>query len=109
VSIHRASCHNFTTMRQRNPERVIDVAWGVRAEAVYPVDVFIVASDRQGLLRDISEVFSRERINVVGVNTESRGTIARMHFTAEVHDATQLQAAIVQISAVKGVEEARRA
>ena len=28
--------------------------------------------DRQGLLRDISEIFSRERINVTAVNTLSR-------------------------------------
>jgi GTP pyrophosphokinase len=33
-----------------------------RAQApVYPVDVAIEAADRQGLLRDISEVFARRR------------------------------------------------
>jgi GTP pyrophosphokinase len=95
-------------MCQRHPERVIDTAWGDADNAVYAVDVMVIATDRQGLLRDISEVFSREKINVVGVNTESRKGIARMRFTAEVDDANQLQRALLQIREVKGVEEARR-
>jgi GTP pyrophosphokinase len=109
VSIHRADCSNFTTLRERNPERVIDCDWGVRGEALYPVDVEVIAQDRQGLLRDISEVFSRERINVIGVNTESRKGSARMRFTAEVRDALQLSRAIALIGEVAGVEKARRA
>ena len=89
-------------MRARDPERMIDVDWGevpARGDAVYLVDVQVVAHDRQGLLRDISEVFSREKINVVGVQTESRKGIARMGFTAEVGDARQLQKALVAIAA----------
>ena len=54
------------------------------ADTVYPVDIFILASDRQGLLRDISEIFSREKINVIGVNTQSAKGQARMSFTAEI-------------------------
>ncbi|MGA2550612.1 MAG: bifunctional (p)ppGpp synthetase/guanosine-3',5'-bis(diphosphate) 3'-pyrophosphohydrolase [Burkholderiaceae bacterium] len=108
VSIHRRDCANLSTMCQRHPERVIDTAWGDADNAVYAVDVMVIATDRQGLLRDISEVFSREKINVVGVNTESRKGIARMRFTAEVDDANQLQRALLQIREVKGVEEARR-
>jgi GTP pyrophosphokinase len=109
VSIHRADCSNFTTLRERNPERVIDCDWGVRGESLYPVDVEVIAQDRQGLLRDISEVFSRERINVIGVNTESRKGQARMRFTAEVRDALQLSRAVALIGEVAGVEKARRA
>jgi GTP pyrophosphokinase len=108
VSIHRQDCSNFTTLRARNPERVIDTAWGEKADAIYPVDVEVVAIDRQGLLRDISEVFSRERINVIGVNTESRKGTARMRFTAEVKDALQLNRALLLIGDVTGVERARR-
>uniref|UniRef100_UPI000473589A RelA/SpoT family protein n=1 Tax=Herminiimonas sp. CN TaxID=1349818 RepID=UPI000473589A len=69
VSIHRANCKNFTEMRAQAPERIIQTAWGdAGLDTVYPVDIFVLASDRQGLLRDISEIFSREKINVIGVN-----------------------------------------
>ena len=111
VSIHRTDCSNLAAMRARDPERMIDVDWGDAAEhgdSVYPVDVQVTAQDRQGLLRDISEVFSREKINVVGVQTESRRGMARMGFTAEVGDARQLQKALLAIGEVTGVVEARR-
>jgi GTP pyrophosphokinase len=109
VSIHRATCKNFAEMRAKAPERVIHTAWGrTNTDTVYPVDIFVLAGDRQGLLRDISEIFSREKINVVGVNTQSAKGQARMTFTAEIGSTAQLQKALTVISDVSGVLEARR-
>jgi GTP pyrophosphokinase len=68
VSIHRADCGNFRQMAIRSGDRVIEVDWGQSTSAqalVYPVDVNIEALDRQGLLRDISEVFAKEKMNVI--------------------------------------------
>jgi GTP pyrophosphokinase len=109
VSIHRLSCKNFAEMRAKSPERVIQTEWGrAGVETVYPVDLFIMAGDRQGLLRDISEVFSREKINVIGVNTQSSKGLARMVFTAEIGSTEQLNKALSAIGEVQGVQEARR-
>jgi GTP pyrophosphokinase len=109
VSIHRATCKNFAEMRAKAPERVIHTDWGrAGQDTVYPVDLFILAGDRQGLLRDISEVFSREKINVIGVNTQSSKGQARMTFTAEIGSTAQLQKALLAIMEVNGVQEARR-
>jgi GTP pyrophosphokinase len=110
VSIHRATCKNFAEMRAKAPERVIVTEWGrAVSDTVYPVDIFILANDRQGLLRDISEVFSREKINVIGVNTQSAKGFARMTFTAEIGATAQLHKALNSIAEVTGVQEARRA
>jgi GTP pyrophosphokinase len=109
VSIHRASCKNFGEMASKAPERVIETDWGrADKETVYPIDIFILASDRQGLLRDISEVLAREKINVIGVNTQSAKGHARMVFTAEIGSTAQLQKALSAIGEVSGVQEARR-
>jgi GTP pyrophosphokinase len=109
VSIHRASCKNFAEMAAKNPERVIDTDWGrTGQETVYPIDIFILATDRQGLLRDISEVLAREKINVTGVNTNTAKGSARMVFTAEIGSTAQLQKALGAIGEVAGVQEARR-
>ncbi|SFH95088.1 GTP pyrophosphokinase [Collimonas sp. OK307] len=109
VSIHRENCKNFAEMRVKAPERVIQTTWGApEAETVYPVDIFVLASDRQGLLRDISEVFLREKINVIGVSTQSAKAHARMAFTAEIASTAQLQKALTVIRDVKGVLEAKR-
>jgi GTP pyrophosphokinase len=110
VSIHRRDCANFREIAGRSPERVIDVAWGKpKGEAqVYPVDIAIEASDRQGLLRDISEVFAKEKMNVVGVQTQSvRGT-AWMTFTVEVADSQRLGKVLSIVRDVGGVQSARR-
>jgi len=109
VSIHRLTCKNFAEMRNKAPERVIQTTWGEQVkDTVYPVDIFVMAQDRQGLLRDISEVFSREKINVIGVNTQSAKAQARMSFTVEIGGTAQLQKALAVIREVSGVQEVRR-
>ena len=109
VSIHRANCKNFVEMSARAPERVIQTTWGLpEKDTVYPVDIFVFAGDRQGLLRDISEIFLREKINVIGVSTQSVKGQARMAFTAEIGSTAQLQKALSVIREVEGVRTAHR-
>ena len=74
VSIHRQDCSTFKQLLARAPERVVLTEWGDRStsKSLFPVDIALMAVDRQGLLRDISEVFSRLKINVTGVKTQSR-------------------------------------
>jgi GTP pyrophosphokinase len=97
------------------PERVIEVEWSrtpAPLAALYPVDVAVEAADRQGLLRDISEVFSREKMNVIGVQTQSvkdkRGGTAWMTFTVEVPHAGRLQQVLAAVAEVRGVRTVRR-
>ncbi|WP_408594921.1 RelA/SpoT family protein [Limnohabitans sp.] len=111
VSIHRADCSNFRQMALRNGERVIEVDWGKSKQSqaqVYPVDVYIEAFDRQGLLRDISEVFSKEKMNVIGVQTQSIKDLALMTFTVEVSDSRRLQKVLTGVREVSGVKSVRR-
>jgi GTP pyrophosphokinase len=108
VSVHRAGCSNAAALADRHPERLIEVAWSASPDALYPVDVAVLAQDRSGLLRDISEVFARERLNVVGVNTLSRRGDAQMNFTVEVVDGGALRRALAQLAEVAGVYSARR-
>jgi GTP pyrophosphokinase len=109
VSIHRANCKNLAQMRMKALERVIQTTWGEPGrETVYPVDIFILANDRQGLLRDITEIFSREKINVIGVSTQSAKGQARMSFTAEISSTAQLQKALMVIRDVTGILEVQR-
>jgi GTP pyrophosphokinase len=111
VSIHRRDCASFRQIAERNPERVIEVEWGrPRGDEaqVYPVDVAIEANDRQGLLRDISEVFAKEKMNVIGVQTQSVKGIAWMTFTVEIADSRKLGKVLKVVGDVKGVRAARR-
>ncbi|PUE41646.1 GTP pyrophosphokinase [Limnohabitans sp. Bal53] len=111
VSIHRQDCSNFRELALRHGERVIEVRWGEHkgaAASVYPVDVAVEAFDRQGLLRDISEVFAKEKMNVIGVQTQSVKGTAWMTFTVEIGDAVSLSKVLGTVRSVKGVRAARR-
>ncbi|MBY0411504.1 MAG: TGS domain-containing protein, partial [Burkholderiaceae bacterium] len=112
VSVHRADCSNYREMAVRTSERVIEVEWGAlkpaATSAVYPVDVAVEAADRQGLLRDISDVFTREKTNVIGVQTQSVKGTAWMTFTVEVSDSGRLNKVLAIVAGVAGVRFARR-
>ena len=73
-----------------------------------PVDVAIEAVDRQGLLRDVSEVFTKEKMNVIGVQTQSVKGVAWMTFTLEVADAGRLGRVLRTVAGLEGVRAARR-
>ena len=115
VAVHRAACSNLRELMSRSPERVIPVAWGAAdasAKALYPVDVNVEASDRPGLLRDVSEVFAKEKMNVIGVKSQSvrdsGGASAFMTFTIEVAGAAGVASALAEVKRVAGVRSARR-
>ena len=113
VAVHRRDCSNLRHMALGSPGRVIEVEWGQPGgsrPAVYPLDVAVEAADRPGLLRDISEVLAKEKMNVTAVHTQSakdRST-AWMTLTVEVTDVARLSAVLTQIGRVPGVRHARR-
>jgi GTP pyrophosphokinase len=104
-------------MAQDSPGRVIEVQWGQpRSDkpALYPLDVLVEAGDRPGLLRDIGEVFAKEKMNVTGVHTASgprrsgAGGTAWMTFTVETTDTARLGPVLQQLRRIAGVRHARR-
>ena len=111
VSIHREDCRQFQGLLARHGERVIEVRWGVQKPGqtlLYPVEVSVQATDRQGLLRDISEVFAKEKMNVVGVQSQSVKGATWMTFTVEVADASLLKRVMQTVSSVPGVALVKR-
>lgn len=107
VSIHRTDCHAYAALALKHPERLIDVDWGDTGDAVYPVSLSIHAPDRVGLLRDLTDVFGRLRLNVVSVNTQSRRSLAHMIFTIEVRNGEQISRALAALNELSGVSATR--
>jgi len=108
VTVHRQDCPNITGLDATQRDRLMPADWGNTADAPFSADLEVVALDRQGLLRDISEAISRERINVTAVNTLSRGSHAFMRFTLQVTSADAIQRVLRQVKDVPGVDTARR-
>ena len=116
IAVHRAQCHSLREMEQREPDRVMPVEWvsGGSAHRLYSVDISVQAIDRQGLLRDVSETLSKEKMNVIGVQTHSvkgggaQADIAWMTFTVEISEAGRLPHVLAVLRNVKGVRHAQR-
>lgn len=108
VSIHRSDCSSYAALAARHPERLIEVDWGDTGQALYPVNISIRAPERPNLLRDLSEVFARLRLNVVGVNTQSRRSLSHLVFTIEVRNGEQIRQALAALNELAGVTASRQ-
>ncbi len=112
VMVHRLDCANIVSLSQEQRDRLMPAQWSVGMGdsngQKFATDIEVVANDRQGLLRDISEALSHERINVTAVNTISKANMASMRFTVEIQRTEQLQKVLRAVAEVDGVESVRR-
>lgn len=107
VAIHRSDCPNVLRLDEEGQARLLSARWG-RKTGLFEVDLEVEANDRQGLLRDITEALTREKVNVTAANTLSRGLLAAMRFTVQVQGADQLERLLTAVREVPGVTRARR-
>ena len=108
VTIHRQGCASLARLSDESAERLIAADWSISKEGRYPVDIEIEALDRQGLLRDISNVLAREKIDVTATRTRSRDDTASLQFTLKIADLAQLQRVLALIQNIPGIRSAVR-
>jgi len=110
VSIHRAACSSVLRLLAREPERRLPVEWGQKQASSYEVDITLRAFDRKWLFKDITNVIAQMSVNILGVQSrvdESQG-MAELRLAVRVADFGQLSELLGRLSAVPGVQEARR-
>ncbi|WAJ69556.1 GTP diphosphokinase [Catenovulum adriaticum] len=71
VSIHRSDCDQLAQMLDQHPERQVDVDWGDADSKGSRVTVRVIATDRAGLLRDITTILANDKAYVLGVQSHS--------------------------------------
>ena len=108
VTIHRMDCASMLRLPEDRRDRLVSAQWGSRKGTTFAVDIEVEAYDRQSLLRDITDVFVREKINVTKVNTLSKNNQAKMNFSVEIKDLEQLSRLIALIHHVPNVIKAKR-
>ena len=109
VTIHRKDCAGMLRLPESQQGRMLSAQWGSSTQGdVFTVDISVEAYDRQGLLRDIGDLFVREKVNVTRVNTISKNNQANMQFSVEISDLNQLNRLLSLILQVPSVVSARR-
>ena len=88
VSVHCADCPNVANME---PERLISVHWDGAEEKPYEAGIFIIAKNVQGVLAEVAQILSKNNVNITGLSMDNLvDGRAKLRFTVEVRDATQL-------------------
>ena len=108
VSVHRATCPNVKELKS-HPERMIDVAWDTSGATEFRVEIVVEATDRMGLLKDVTTGIGDAGGNILlaATQTSSQG-VARLRFLVAISDASLLDALLATVSRVASVYDARR-
>ncbi len=111
VSIHRTDCVNIMNMSEEDRRRLIEAEWqkSEKAGEEYLAEIYIYAANRNGLLVDISRLFTEGNIGIVGVNSRvNKQHIATISVSFNVHNTDELNGIIGKLRAIQGVMDIER-
>lgn len=107
VSVHRTDCPNITI--SDDTERFIEVEWDFQKKASYPAEIQIKASDRAGLLAEITQRITDSDLGVISLNARtSKDKIVFINLTLEIKDIEELRELMRKIKKIKNVMDVYR-
>ena len=108
VSVHRANCPNVKSLME-HPERMIEVEWDASGAAEFQVEIVVEATDRMGLLKDITIALREGGANILSAATQTSSMgVARLRFMISISDASMLDPLLALLSRIPSVYDARR-
>jgi len=108
VSVHRATCPNVKDLMNHS-ERMIDVAWDTSGATEFRVETVVEATDRMGLLKDVTTAIGDAGGNILSAATQTSSQgVARLRFLVAISDASLLDSLLATVSRVPSVFDARR-
>ncbi len=113
VSIHRTDCVNVINLPAMDRVRLIDAEWqipeGEESMGSYLTEITIFASNRNGLLADISRTLTEKGIDIMSVNTRvSKQGNATMNISFNIKSREELERLLEKIRAIPSVIDIER-
>jgi GTP pyrophosphokinase len=109
VSVHRDDCRNIGSWREKERDRLIEVAWDQKFDAAFQIRLEVLGIDRSGLLRDVMNVLSEMKISASWVTARGdKSKMATVDLTVEIHNLEQLEYLRQRLGKVRDVFEVRR-
>ncbi|MFY8272958.1 GTP diphosphokinase [Pseudoalteromonas sp. SSDWG2] len=110
IAVHRSDCEQFANLQERNPERIVEVSWSAKTSSDFALSIKVEATDRQGLIRDISAVLANEKVNVMSmnVNTIDEKQLAIFNMKISVSDLSTTNRLLTKLMQIEGVYDASR-
>jgi len=108
VSIHRTDCRNIAGSNNEQ-ERLIDVVWDTKTDAVYQVEIEVSGMDRPGFALDVMNAVSDAKTNVNAINARStKSKVAIVDIKIEIRNIGHLKIILDKLKKVKDVMEVKR-
>ncbi|MDU4724820.1 MULTISPECIES: bifunctional (p)ppGpp synthetase/guanosine-3',5'-bis(diphosphate) 3'-pyrophosphohydrolase [Clostridium] len=109
VSVHRTDCSNLKSLIDYDPNKVVDVSWGVSKGASYVAEVRVKSDDRMGVLSDIMKVITDSGLHLNALNANSaKGNEALINIKVKIDSVEQLRELMKKIRRLKGVTDVFR-
>ena len=110
VVIHRSDCEQFKTLMTEHPERFIEASWAEEYSGGYISQLKILANDRSGLLRDVTSILANEKLNVLGMSSDSdvQKQLVTMMLKLEIYNVGAFNRTLTKISQIDDVIEVKR-
>lgn len=110
VVIHRSDCEQFKILMADHPERFIEASWAEQYSGGYISQLKILANDRSGLLRDVTSILANEKLNVLGMSSDSdvQKQLVTMMIKLEVYNVGAFNRTLTKVSQIDDVIEVKR-
>ena len=110
ISIHQPECPNILHADAGQRERFIEVSWGNNVSEGYKVNIVIHAYDRNGLLRDLTQLLTTEKANVFSLSTNINKdeNTAVVYLTLEVNGLEALSRLLDKIKQIQNIIDVKR-
>ena len=93
-----------------HPERFIEASWAEQYSGGYVSQLKILANDRSGLLRDVTSILANEKLNVIGMSSDSdvQKQLVTMMIKLEVYNIGAFNRTLTKVSQIDDVIEVKR-
>ncbi|OAN12591.1 (p)ppGpp synthetase [Photobacterium jeanii] len=110
ISVHRSDCEQLEELRHHAPERLIKTVWGGGFVGNYNITVRVIASERNGLIKELTNTLANEKTKVSGMKNriDYKKQVSIMDFELELTDLEVLAKVIKRLEQVKDVAEVKR-
>ena len=113
ISIHRTDCINVMNLPSDDRKRLIEAEWSPdalkEANKFYTAEIKLFANNRNGLVVDVSKIFTEMEITMNSINARSsKQGIATVDVTFEIKDKGQLGDIATKLRSIEGVIDIER-
>lgn len=108
VSVHRTDCQNMIDLKNKQPERVVEVEW-TSTKGLFMVKIQVEALDRRNLLSDVTRLLSDHGVNIIsGTIATGSDRVATSQFSFEMADPQHLNSLLAAVRKIDGVFDVYR-